>query len=152
MAQHEKTTQAEFMAATVRVLQALVHAGGGPLFLHVGRSAVIDSDKILAIPAFPRALVHHLEGQLQGANGEVWDNVFGVTIFQVSTFDGLTDAACEWLDKTSRIVIRELQDSRHGDNVICRYQGPDETLLNDAGVDVVQRQLSFTYSIDEDTN
>lgn len=151
-----KTSPAQYIRNKVNEIKALVYPSGHEhegniAFQRVGRSADIDGERIVSIPAFPACVLTQLGGELEHANGDIWTKRFGATIVHRSVWDPFTDEACEKLDESADLLIDALEEDQEDDGIICIYESEDTTIVSDSKAnEFVFRTLIFEYTIDRE--
>lgn len=148
MADVIKTTAASFVRDIIRKLREIKGKHKSKFFLHVGRMAQIDSERISKIAAFPAATVTQLEGVPSLANGEVWDREMAVTIVGACEADAFTDAASEWMDGAVKLVSNAINGNRDK-GIDCVFDTGEGSTVLDNGSPVIFRSLVFAYRVDE---
>lgn len=114
----------------------------------VHRAAVIDPDKIVKIPRWPKAIVTDLGGSLDPFSGTVYDRQFAVTIigYYPRGVDG--GFASKQIGALSEAVVTELTHTReHGEITLIGDIGEQAEAVG-SGAELYMQTSIFSYSVD----
>lgn len=84
---------------------------------YCSRAALIDPDRLVKIPRWPKALVHDLGGQLDPFSGEIYDRMFGVTLVVMKPRGTDGSEASKLLATLSDLVVTALTHTRIGSSI-----------------------------------
>lgn len=113
---------------------------------YASRAALIDPERLLRIPRWPKALVYDIGGSINGFNGETYERQFGVAIVVLAPRGTEGKKASQELGTLSEAVVTALTHTR-GAGTIRIIADTFEAAGSVGEQEIYMQNLIFSYEV-----
>lgn len=115
---------------------------------YVERAAVLDVDKILLIPRWPKAIVTNMGGTLD-FSGEIWERQVGITLAKSVPAGTLGSKASKELASLQELVVATLEHTRQTNAFSLVFESEEVSEAVGVG-EVYMVTMIFSYQLERD--
>ena len=110
------------------------------------RTAVIDPEKLIKIPRWPKVLVTDFGGNIDRFSGVIYDRQVAITICVLSARGVIGGKASKLIGTVAEAIVTALTHTRT-DGTMRLIEDTEESAQSAGGREIYFKTLIFTYSI-----